>query len=61
VTTTTTMATTARAATTARTSPDGAMGTRTMITPGQRATAASRQALGVEDWGGRASDAAPEP
>jgi hypothetical protein len=55
------MATTARAATTARTSPGGVMGTRTMIIPGQRATAASRQALGVENSGGRASDAAPEP
>ena len=39
----------AATATTARTSPGGAMGTRTMIIPGQRATAASRPALRVEN------------
>ena len=38
-------------ATTARTSLGGVMGTRTMIIPGQRATAASRQAPRVENWG----------
>jgi hypothetical protein len=44
-----TTATAAMVETTARASPGGATGTRTMIIPAQRATAASRPALRVEN------------